>query len=105
MLNQKDNRHTEALDQINRLVSQYPDSAVAYAARAGIEKEQGMISLSVFDYKEAVKLAPNDKNYRIDLVEALLDDRKKNEARRELDSLVSMGIPRASLQDLYKRCK
>ena len=105
LLNQKDNRHTEALDQINRLVSQYPDSAVAYAARAGIEKEQGMVSLAVFDYKEAVKLAPDDKNYRIDLVEALLDDRKKNEARRELDSLVSMGVPRASLQDLYKRCK
>lgn len=105
LLNQKDNRHTEALDQINRLVSQYPDSAVAYAARAGIEREQGMISLSLFDYSEAIKRDPGNAEYRIDYIDALIVDKKKNEARRELDRLVNMGFPRVRLRNFYKRCK
>lgn len=105
LLNQKDNRHTEALDQINRLVSQYPDSAVAYAARAGIEREQGMITLSLFDYSEAIKRDPGNMEYRIDYIDALIADKKKDEARRELDRLVNMGFPRARLRNFYKRCK
>lgn len=105
LLNQKDKHHTEALDQINRLVAQYPDSAVAYAARAGMEKEQGMVSLAVYDYKEAIKREPGNMEYRVDYVDALLMDKKKNEARRELDVLVSMGVSRAALLDFYKRCK
>ena len=40
MLNQKDNRPTEALNQINMLVAQHPNNAVAYAARGGIELER-----------------------------------------------------------------
>ena len=105
LLNQKIRRFTDALDMINRLVSQYPDSAVAYAARAGIEKEQGMVSLSVFDYEEAVRRDADNREYRIDYVDALLQDKKKDEARRQLDCLVRMGVPRASLQKFYKRCK
>lgn len=105
LLNQKMHRFTDALDMINHLVSQYPDSAVAYAARAGIEKEQGMVSLSVFDYEEAVRRDADNREYRIDYVDALLQDKKKDEARRQLDCLVRMGVPRASLQKFYKRCK
>lgn len=105
LLNQKTKRFTDALDQINRLVGQYPDSAVAYAARAGIEREQGMAALAVFDYGEAIKRDPENTDYRIDRADALIADKKKDEARRELDRLVSMGIPRASLDDFYKRCK
>ena len=105
LLNQKDKHYTEALDQINRLVSQYPDSAVAYAARAGIEREQGMAALAAFDYEEAIKRDPDNMDYRVDRIDALLQDKKKDEARRELDCLVRMGMPRATLLDFYKRCK
>ncbi len=105
LLNQKTKHYTDALDMINRLVSQYPDSAVAYAARAGIEKEQGMVSLAVFDYAEALKLDAANREYRIDYADALIADKKKDEARRQLDRLVSMGVPRISLRDFYKRCK
>ena len=46
LLNQKDHHYTEALDNINILVSQYPDSAVAYAARGGMEAERNMLDLA-----------------------------------------------------------
>ena len=38
----KYNRPTEALNQINMLVAQHPNNAVAYAARGGIELERKM---------------------------------------------------------------
>ena len=38
LLNEKDKHYTEAYDGINSLIEQYPDSAMAYAARGGMEK-------------------------------------------------------------------
>ena len=105
LLNQKSKRHTEALDQINRLVTQYPDNAVAYAARAGIEMEQGMVALAIFDYEEAIKRDSTNTEYRIDYTDALIRDRRTAEARKQLDELVRMGVARASLRDFYKRAK
>ncbi len=105
ILNQSDKRYTEALDMANRLVSQYPDRAEAYAARAGIEKEQGMVGLSLYDYEQALRLSPENTEYRIDYVDALLLEKRKKDARRELDILVTKGISKVSLSNLYKRCK
>lgn len=105
LLNQKDKHYTEALDMANRLVSQYPDNAEAYAARAGIEKEQGMVSLSLFDYAEALRLSPANREFRIDYADALLQDGQKSAARRQLDELVKQGMSRAALSEFYARCK
>lgn len=41
LLNQKDLHFTEAYDGINNLIEQYPDSAIAYAARGGMERKRG----------------------------------------------------------------
>lgn len=105
LLNQKTKHFTDALDMINRLVSQYPDSAVAYAARGGIEKEQGMVSLAVFDYAEAIRHDSSNRDYILEYVDVLILDKKKDEARRQLDRLVSMGVSRVSLVEFYRRCR
>ena len=55
LLNQKDHHYTEAMDGVNMLVSTYPDSATAWAARAGIEKERDMKELAAYDYGEALR--------------------------------------------------
>lgn len=54
LLNEKDKHFTEALDGINQLVDVYPDSAVAWAARAGMENERGMLELAEYDYGKAI---------------------------------------------------
>ena len=64
-----------------------------------------MAALAAFDYEEAIKRDPGNMDYRVDRIDALLQDKKKDEARRELDSLVKMGMPKATLLDFYKRCK
>lgn len=105
LLNQKDSHFTEALDQINSLVSQYPDSAVAYAARAGIEKEKGMLELAEYDYAEAARRDASSIDYRVNRVDLLISLKRKDEAIAELNALVKMGVPKASLQNLYSAAR
>ena len=87
------------------LVEQHPDSAVAYAARAGIEKERGMGDLAVYDFKEAIKRDPDNSDYHISYVDLLITLKRKGEALDELDKLVKMGVHRGSLFDLYSRAR
>jgi len=105
LLNQKDQHYTEAFDQMNSLISQYPDSAVAFAARGGIEKERGLLELAEYDYSEAIKRDSCNTDYRLNRADILLTLGRKDDAKRDLDDMVKSGIPRANLIDLYKRLR
>ena len=105
LLNQKMKRTTEALDQANRLVSQHPDKALAYAVRAGIERERGMLELALFDYEQAIKKDIANTDYYIYKVETLVDMKQFDKAMQELNMLTKKGVPHSDLAELYKRCK
>lgn len=105
LLNQKDKHYTEAFDQINRLCAQYPDSSIAFAARAGIEAERGLLDLAEYDYSEAIKRNNDNIDYKINRVDILIRLGKIAAARKELDDMVAKGVPRALLVDIYKRIK
>lgn len=105
LLNQKDHHYTEAMDQMNLLVSQYPDSALAYAARAGMEVERGQYELASYDYEEAILRDSTNTDYILAYADVLITLGRKEKARQQLDRLVALGIPRGSLKDYYKRLK
>ena len=101
LLNQKSKHFTEAFDQINSLVNQYPDSAVVYAARGGIEKERGWLDLAIFDYSEAIRRDSTNRDYLLNRIDLLLSTKQSKAAIRDLDRLVSLGVNRNSLRELY----
>lgn len=105
LLNQKDHHYTEALDNINILVSQYPDSAVAYAARGGMEAERNMLDLAEYDFGKAIELAPDNTEYRLNRVDVRLRMKRKDEAREDLDEMVKRGVSHANLADWYAKCR
>ncbi len=105
LLNQKDKHHTEALDGINHLVTAYPDSALAWAARAGIEVEQGMDDLADYDYTEALKRDPDNSDYLLARADVRIRLRQFDKARRDLDAIVRQGTPRLALKEWYDKCK
>ena len=105
LLNQKDKRYTEAMDQINLLVMQHPDSAIAYAARAGMETERGMYDLAIYDYSEAFLRDSANTDYIVSRADLYIRQRRYKEAKKDLDQLVRMGIPKPNLSDFYKRLK
>ncbi len=105
LLNQQDRRYTEAMNQINLLVNQHPDSATAYAARAGMERERNLLEVAEFDYGEAIRRAPSNTDFILNRAEVRIMLRKYNEAREDLDRLVGLGVPRAEVADWYRKIK
>lgn len=105
LLNQKDNHYTEAFNQINLLVTQNPDSAVAYAARAGIEMERKMYVPAEYDYGKAIELNPGNTDYLLNRANVRIMMKRKKEAREDLEMMVKLGVPKANLMEWFRKCK
>ena len=105
LLNEKDQHHPEAYDGINNLIEQYPDSAVAYAARGGMEKERGMLELAAYDYAEAMRLDSTNQDYIVSHVDLLITLGRKLEAYDDLRRLQALGVQPGQLQDFYARLR
>lgn len=105
LLNEKDKHYTEAYDGINGLIEQYPDSAIAYAARAGMEKERGLLELAEYDFKEAMNRDATNKDYLLNHVDLLLTLGRKVEAADDLKRLQQMGMTLGELRDFYARLR
>ncbi len=98
-------KQADAMEQMNRLVEQHPDSATAYAARAGLERDLKQYAPSLFDWGEAMRLAPDNADYAVSKADVLLLMGKKSEAKTVLDNQVKRGVPRGTLIEWYKRCR
>ena len=61
MIKRKLEHSADALDELNRLVQAFPNSALSYAARAGYEAELKQYDLALYDWDEALKRAPRNK--------------------------------------------
>lgn len=105
LLNEKDHRYTEALDGINQLVAAHPDSAIVWAARAGIENERGMTELAEYDYSEALRRAPYNQDWLLARADLRIKLKRYKEARRDLDTIVSLGTPKLALKEWYDELK
>ena len=98
-------RKTEALDELNILVEQRPDSAVAYAARAALEEELKQDEPALYDWEQTIRLEPQNADYVVSRVALLLRLKRKGEAKKELDAALKRGIPRGLLHQWYERCR
>lgn len=95
----------EAMSQMNLAVEQCPDSAVAYASRAGLERELKQYPAALYDWQEALRLAPKNTDYAVSRIDILLLLDRKEEAKAALDDLVKGGIPRGLLREWYAKCR
>ena len=96
---------TEALDQFNQTIEMHADSAVAYAARATLERQLKQDAAALYDWKRAEQLSPHNPLYVVNHVDLLLVLERREEARRVLDAAVSRGIPKGMFNDWYWKCK
>lgn len=98
-------RKQDALDQLNQTIQQHADSAVAYAARANLERDMKQDEVALYDWQRAEELSPRDVTYVVSHVDLLLVLGRKTEARRVLDAAVKRGIPRGMLVEWYGKVK
>lgn len=102
---QQMDRRTDALDALNILVAQHPDSATAYAARAAYETTLQQYETALYDWDEAIRRRPLSADLAVSKVDLLLRLGRTDEARAELASAISRGIPRYALKEWTDRCK
>ncbi len=95
----------ETIDEMNRLVQLFPDSAIAYAVRADYETEQGQFEVALFDWDEAIERSPRNADFVVSKVNLFLMQKRNEEALHELDKAVRRGIPRAALSAWFDKCK
>ena len=99
------NRRADAVDELNRCVQMFPDSADAYAARAAYETQLKQYDAALYDWDEALRLRPNDASLTVSKVDVLLILGRIREAREDLDKAVKQGTTRAALREWYDKCK
>lgn len=99
------NRRADAVDELNRCVQMFPDSADAYAARAAYETQLKQYDAALYDWDEALRLRPNDASLTVSKVDVLLFLGRIREAREDLDKAVKQGTTRAALREWYDKCK
>lgn len=105
MVKQQMGRTAEVTDELNQLVQMYPDSALAYAARAGFEMEQKQYELAAYDWGEAMRLQPQNTDFLVSKVDALLFLKRKKEALRLLQQAIGQGVPKSLLKQWLDRSK
>ncbi len=98
-------KRQDALDQLNQTVQLYPDSAVAYAARANVERDMKQDEAALYDWQKAEQLDGRNPLYVVSHVDLLLVLERRTEARKVLDDAVKRGIPRGMLLEWYEKCK
>lgn len=99
------NRRADAVDELNRCVQMFPDSADAYAARAAYETQLKQYDAALYDWDEALRLRPNDASLTVSKVDVLLNLGRIREAREALYKAVKQGTTRAALREWYDKCK
>jgi tetratricopeptide (TPR) repeat protein len=73
-------RQVETMDELNLLVQQFPDSAMAYAARANYETELKQYDAALYDWDEAIRLRPGMADFIASKAQVLRAMKRDDEA-------------------------
>lgn len=98
MMKRQLGRTQDALDQLNLLVQQHPDSANAYAARADYETELAHYDAALYDWDEALHRQPCNLQFIGAKYELLTRLHRSSEAWQVLEEAMRQGVPRAALR-------
>ena len=68
-------------------------------------RERGLTELAEYDYTEALRRDTANKDYLLSRADLRIELRMWDDARRDLDKLVALGIPQSSLKAFYRRLR
>lgn len=103
LLNDKDNRPKEAMDQINLLIQKNPQRAEFYAVRAEMEVNRKAFESAEVDFKKAIDLDPENITYYINRAQYYIQTKQRSAARADLKKARSLGADAGELADLYQK--
>lgn len=98
-------KRNDALDLLNIVVEQHPDSVAGYVARASLETDMQRYDEALYDWEQVTRLDPNNSDYQLSYIDVLIRMGKNEVARRELDKLTGRGVSQGALREYYMRLK
>lgn len=105
MVKRKLGRQLDTMEELNKLVQQYPDSVLAYAARAGYETDLKQYDAALYDWDEAIRRQPKNLDFIVSKVDILITMKRYSEAWAVLEESMRQGVPRSVLKPWIDRCK
>ena len=105
LLDQNLGKTLSAQNGLNLLVNDYPDDALLLKMRANLEVEENYLDAALADLEAAAKLDPGDAETFCQIGDVCLSLHKPIEGRKAFEKAISLGIPRAMLQEKLKSCK
>ncbi len=102
LLNDRDGRPREALEQINSLIVAYPTDADLYAVRGGMEQQRKQYESAITDMNRAIELAPRRADLYLNRASLLLEMRKKKAARQDCHRALELGATKEDVAFLLK---
>ena len=102
LVNQKDKRYHESLEDFNRLIVDYPEDVSLLKARAELEIEMNSLDLALLDLENASKLTKDDPEIYVMCGDIYLLQNKKREAYNAFEKAIELGIPRPELSERLK---
>ncbi len=103
LLNDRDGRPQEAMEQINALIAVYPSHGVLYAIRGGIEHRRKLYERALADLTKAITLEPRNPDFYVSRATLYLDMNKWKLARQDTQMAVSLGADPKEMASILKK--
>lgn len=104
-LEQKEGRHRQALDLLNKLIAENDADAALLVARAGVERDMTHEDLALIDLEQAIRLAPSSPDAYLLRGDIYLAQKKKGLAESDFKKAISLGVPPSELHEQLKQCR
>ena len=95
----------EAKNQIDNLVSSFPDKAEVYALRANMEKDSEQFELAFADISKAIEIEPKNSAYVLFRADLLFDRHQYQKALPDYLRSMELGIPRSAINEKLQKCR
>ncbi|MCZ6701845.1 MAG: tetratricopeptide repeat protein [Ignavibacteria bacterium] len=108
LLNIQQGRYGEAIELLNRYISANPQVPEGFSLRGFCYKSRGQFEMAIYDYRSALKLEPDNKEYKSNLDRTIEEFNKQlynyiEGYKREIAINPSVGLNYLEIGKNYKR--
>ena len=102
LVNDRSGRPREAMEQMNSLIAVYPNHAVLYAIRGGMEQHRRQYEQALVDLTHAIEMEPENVDFYVSRATLHLEMNKKKLARRDVQMALKYGADPIEMASLLK---
>jgi tetratricopeptide (TPR) repeat protein len=104
-LNQREEKFREAMDILEKLITEYPTEMELYVVCAEVEQNMDLPDLALIDIDRAIQLNPLSAEAFFLRGKINLAGKKKKIAKKDFEKAELLGIPSSELREWLQQCR